>query len=391
MKVCLGDICTISTGQSAPQDKSAFTANGIPFIRAGCLAALLEGKKEDEFELIDQEHAKKFRLKLFPKDTIIFAKSGMSAKLGRVYRLKSPCYLVSHLAAVIPSKKIDPGYLHRWLEKNPPSTLIANEAYPSIKTSVIKQVQIPLPPLAEQKRIAAILDKADAIRRKRQRAIKLADDFLRATFLDMFGDPVTNPKGWEVKEFEEIVADTKLGLVRSSKEFGWGFDTPYVRMDALTIDGKFLPEKVQNTYANKIEIESYSLRPGDFLFNTRNSKELVGKVCVFPGPEGCLFNNNLMRIRFCKGIEPTFIAAQFQFQHIKRELEKIKSGTTSVFAIYWKSLRSLPVLVPSTNVQQRYASIVNSVERYLMRAINYGHETTNFFNSLTQRAFRGEL
>lgn len=64
--------------------------------------------------------------------------------------------------------------------------------------------EIPLPPLPEQKRIAAILDKADAIRRKRQQAIQLADDFLRAVFLDMFGDPVTNPKGWPLKRFGEI-------------------------------------------------------------------------------------------------------------------------------------------------------------------------------------------
>ncbi|MGL5936794.1 MAG: restriction endonuclease subunit S, partial [Cetobacterium sp.] len=62
----------------------------------------------------------------------------------------------------------------------------------------IRDIKIPLPPITEQKRIAAILDKADAIRQKRQQAIALADDFLRSVFLDMFGDPVTNPKGWEV-------------------------------------------------------------------------------------------------------------------------------------------------------------------------------------------------
>lgn len=67
-----------------------------------------------------------------------------------------------------------------------------------------QDLEIPLPPLPEQKRIAAILDKADAIRRKRQQAIQLADDFLRAVFLDMFGDPVTNPKGWPLKRFGDV-------------------------------------------------------------------------------------------------------------------------------------------------------------------------------------------
>ena len=69
-------------------------------------------------------------------------------------------------------------------------------AQPGVNSSKLKELEIPLPPLPEQKRIAAILDKAAAIRRKRQQAIQLADDFLRAVFLDMFGDPVTNPKGW---------------------------------------------------------------------------------------------------------------------------------------------------------------------------------------------------
>ena len=74
----------------------------------------------------------------------------------------------------------------------------------NLSSKWVENHEIPLPPLPEQKRIAAILDKADAIRRKRRQAIKLADDFLRATFLDMFGDPVTNPKGWEVKELLTI-------------------------------------------------------------------------------------------------------------------------------------------------------------------------------------------
>jgi type I restriction enzyme, S subunit len=86
-----------------------------------------------------------------------------------------------------------------------------------IKLGMLTDAEIPLPPLSEQKRIAAILDKADAIRRKRQQAIQLADDFLRAVFLDMFGDPVTNPKGWELKTLGELctkITDGEHGTVK---------------------------------------------------------------------------------------------------------------------------------------------------------------------------------
>ncbi|WP_219599931.1 restriction endonuclease subunit S, partial [Vibrio parahaemolyticus] len=77
-------------------------------------------------------------------------------------------------------------------------------AQPNLSATDLKNFEIPLPPLAEQKRIAAILDKADAIRQKRKQAIELADEFLRSVFLDMFGDPVTNPKGWEVEKFGNV-------------------------------------------------------------------------------------------------------------------------------------------------------------------------------------------
>lgn len=162
-------------------------------------------------------------------------------------------------------------------------------------------------------------------------------------------------------------------------------------MDALTIDGKFLPEKVQSTNASEKEQENFALESGDLLFNTRNSKELVGKVCVYRGPHGWLFNNNLMRIRFQAGIEAAVIAAQFQFQRVQRELEQRKSGTTSVFAVYWKSFRTLPILVPPFDLQRRFATIVESIERQKTRLRTHLAELDNLFASLQARAFNGEL
>ena len=261
----------------------------------------------------------------------------------------------------------------------------------SFNIASFKKLQIPLPPLDEQKRIAAILDAADALRAKRREALAQLDTLLQSTFLDMFGDPVTNPMGWVETPFGDITTDTKLGLVRSSKEFGWDFGIPYVRMDAVTGDGYFLPDKVQSTHADEAEVEVFALRPGDFLFNTRNSKELVGKVCVFPGPEGWLFNNNLMRVRFRADVEPWVIAMQFRFRRVQRELEKRKSGTTSVFAVYWKSLRTLPVLVPPLDLQHRFAVIVESIEQQKACQRTHLAEFDTLFASLQSRAFRGNL
>ena len=197
--------------------------------------------------------------------------------------------------------------------------------------------------------------------------------------------------GWEEAPFGDIATDTKLGLVRSSKEFGWDFGIPYVRMNAVNGNGYFLPEEVQSTHANEEEAAVFALRPGDFLFNTRNSKELVGKVCVFPGPEGWLFNNNLLRVRFRADVEPWVIVMQFRFRRVQRELEKRKSGTTSVFAVYWKSLRTLPVIVPPSDLQHSFAAIVESVEHQKANQRAHLAELDTLFASLQSRAFRGNL
>src|SRR5690606_12774049 len=111
-------------------------------------------------------------------------------------------------------KKLDKRYFLRFLESKADYLEKQGKGatVKGITLDVLKGLEVPLPPLEEQKRIAAILDKADAIRRKRQQAIKLADDFLRSVFLEMFGDPVTNPKGWEVKALGDLCEDLFLGL-----------------------------------------------------------------------------------------------------------------------------------------------------------------------------------
>ena len=294
------------------------------------------------------------------------------------------------------TEQLESSYLYRWFSSVEIQRRLRSFANQTTNISNLNhkktlELQIPLPPLPEQKRIARILDAADALRAKRREALGQLDKLLRSTFLDMFGDPVTNPMGWVETPFGDIATDTKLGLVRSSKEFGWDFGIPYVRMNAVTSNGYFLPDEVQSTHADEAEAEVFALRPGDFLFNTRNSKELVGKVCVFPGPEGWLFNNNLMRVRFRAEVEPWVIAMQFRFRRVQRELEKRKSGTTSVFAVYWKSLRTLPVLVPPSDLQHRFVAIVESVEHQKASQRAHLAELDTLFASLQSRAFRGEL
>ncbi|WP_420463562.1 restriction endonuclease subunit S [Candidatus Palauibacter sp.] len=335
--------------------------------------------------------------RIVPNDIVVAASSGSISVVGKTAqaRIGFEGGFGAFCKVLRPGPDVDPHYFGHYfrtsLYRHVISRLAAGVNINNLRNEHLDNLQIPLPPLAEQKRIAEILDAADALRAKRREALSEFDTLLQSTFLDMFGDPDTNPMRWESRAFGDITAAKKLGLVRSSKEFGWDFTIPYVRMDAVTATGEFLPDKVQRTEADERELKDYRLKPGDFLFNTRNSKQLVGKVCVFPGPEGWLFNNNLMRIRFCVEVEPTVIAMQFRFGRVQRELEKRKAGTTSVFAVYWKSLQTLPILVPPSDLQRRFATIVESVEQQKVRQQAHLAELNTLFASLQSRAFRGDL
>ena len=335
--------------------------------------------------------------RIVPNDIVVAASSGSISVVGKTAqaRIGFDGGFGAFCKVLRPGPHVDPHYFGHYFKTSSYRHLVSQLAsganINNLKKQHLDNLLIPLPPLAEQKRIAGILDAADALRTKRREALVQLDTLIQSTFLDMFGDPVSNPMEWVERPFGDIASDTKLGLVRSSKEFGWDFGIPYVRMNAVTSNGHFLPDEVQSTHADEEEAEVFALRPGDFLFNTRNSKELVGKVCIFPGPEGWLFNNNLMRVRFRADVEPWVIAMQFRFRRVRRELEKRRSGTTSVFAVYWKSLRTLPVLVPPSDLQHRFAAIVESVEQQKARQRAHLAELDTLFASLQSRAFRGDL
>jgi type I restriction enzyme S subunit len=208
----------------------------------------------------------------------------------------------------------------------------------------------------------------------------------------MFGDisGSSDPTA-PIVQLEEIVADTKLGLVRGSQEVGPDFPVPYVRMNAITPAGELDLGDVLRTHATRAEYDSYRLRTGDLLFNTRNSKELVGKTALYRGDGSHVFNNNIMRIRFTEEADPEYVAAAFTTPFVQRELGFRKSGTTSVFAIYYKDLRSLPIPVPPIRLQREFASRVESILKVKAAERSATAGLDALFASLQDRAFGGSL
>lgn len=389
--VSLSSVCEVTAGQAAPQESGVFGAVGKPFIRAGSLERLIDGSREDECELISDETAKELRLRLFPRDTILFAKSGMSATLGRIYRLKSPAYVVSHLAALVPGSAIEPAYLQRWFERNPPSRLIPNEAYPSIRTSEIGALKLELPELKEQQRIAAILDKADAIRRKHQQAMQLADEFLRSVFLDMFGDVYSNPKKWPQMALGDW-ADILTGYAFPSEHFvDEGNDAVRLCRGANVLPGQLEWSDTEWWPISDMEaLSRFQLSEGDVILALDRPWISAGlKVAQVSNDDlPSLLVQRVARIRGRTRAESLFFFFAIDSAAFTRHCKPTETTIPHISPI---ELRAYMVPRPPDALLDDFyqAANISLRQNNLMgRALD---EAEHLFSSCCQRAFRGEL
>ncbi len=337
----------------------------------------------------------------FSEHHVLYSK--LRPYLNKVVLPNSKGLATTELVPLLPSPNIlDRGYLAHYLRSERflswVNQQVAGAKMPRVSMKVFWEHEIPLPftddsakSLAEQKRIAAILDKANSIRDKRQKAIALADKFLRDTFLTMFGD-LYQLDCLPTKRFKNLVDDFQIGLVRSSQEFGEGYSHKYVRMDSIGNNGDFLPSKVKTTNVSSDELQKYKLKHNDFLFNTRNSKELVGKSALYrENSESTVFNNNILRVRFNNMVKPEFVLHYFISNAGKRRVESLKSGTTNVFAIYQSALMEMEIPLPDIHLQEHFSTIYEFVESIKAKYLVASQYEETLFNSLSQKAFKGEL
>ena len=185
----LGDVADVVAGDPAPQRPEAFAPDGPLFVRMQDVGRdHLNPALSLSADRLDPEWLGKNRLRLFPKGSVLIPKSGVSVNLNHRAMLATDAYVVSHLAVVIPDRsKVEPHYLFWWAVRYDPRKQVQVTSLPSLKLSILKSAEIPLPPIDEQRRIAGILNRAARIERLHVQAAEAASS-LRASLTDRLFD-----------------------------------------------------------------------------------------------------------------------------------------------------------------------------------------------------------
>jgi type I restriction enzyme, S subunit len=261
-----------------------------------------------------------------------------------------------------------------------------------LSVKAVRDISIALPPRPEQRRIAEVLDRAEALRAKRRAALAQLDTLPQAIFLEMFGDPRPNPKGWPVSPLGELMIDgPQNGLYRPASDYGSG--TPILRIDAFYDGAVTNLRTLKRVRASRDEIELYGLRPADIVVNRVNSMEYLGKSALIPDlSEPTIFESNMIRF----GVDtthahPRYVVQFLQTPYIKGQIQNAAKHAVNQSSINQQDVKGFRVLVPPLSLQQEFARRVAAVEQLKSAHRRSLDKLDELFTSLQHRAFRGEL
>lgn len=266
--------------------------------------------------------------------------------------------------------------------------LITGSAQLNFGPSHIKKIDLLLPPLETQKRIAQILDDAAALRNKTEQLIKEYDALAQSIFLDMFGDPVYNKFKFPKGTIRDLVKEAKYGTSEKASDEG---QYQYLRMNNLTYEGYMDYSSMKYVNIPDKDLHKYLVKKGDLLFNRTNSKELVGKTAIFDSEEPMVIAGYLIRVRFNEKANPFFVRSYLNSIYGKLVLRNMCKSIVGMANINAQELQNIMILHPPIELQNLFADKIALIEQQKELAKQELKESEDLFNCLLQKAFKGEL
>ena len=354
----LGEVFQTSSGGTPSKSHNEYYEGGnIPWLRSG---EVCQGDIFSTELFITQEGMNNSSTKLFPCNTVVIAMYG--ATVGQVGILRKEMCTNQAVCGIFPNDSYKPEFLKLVLsaQKQEYLKLAVGGAQPNISQQIIKDTHIPYIPLSTQQSIVSELDSLSKIIADCKETLKDYDALEQSIFYDMFGDPVKNEKGWEVKKLGECCSELKYGTSRPACENG---KYKYLRMGNLTLDGHLDLSDLKTIDIPDEEIDKCIVKYGDILFNRTNSLELIGKTCMFDLKEPMVIAGYIIRVRLLEILNPRFLSILFNLPVLKLLLKGMAKGAVNQANINSKELASIRVILPPLSLQQQFASKIEAIEQ----------------------------
>lgn len=389
--ISLGELCTIVGGGTPKRSNLAYFGGGIPWATPTDVTALDDIYISSTKETITEEAVKRSSTKLLPIRSVLLTSR---ATIGFAVVSTTPICTNQGFANFICGPDILPEYLAYWLPTQ--KELMYREAggttFKEISKSALKKFCVPVPPLPVQHRIVNILKRADSIRRLRKLAQDTARQLIPALFIDMFGDPVANLNGWNIKPLNEVV-DIGSGVTKGRKLDGLKtIELPYLAVSNVQ-DGYLNLSKVKSIRIKPTEIEKYQVIPGDFLMTEGGDPDKLGRGAIWNGEiDVCLHQNHIFKVRCNRErLLPEYLKSLVGSHYGKGYFLRVAKQTTGIASINKTQLGKFPVQLPPLELQNKFLRRVDDIQTIISQqeAAQAGAESS--FQSLLHRAFSGKI
>jgi type I restriction enzyme S subunit len=292
------------------------------------------------------------------------------------------------------SDEVEPDYVYYAIQEKL-REIHARTAFVTVKhlsSKQIKAIEIPFPTLAEQRRIADILKRADSIRRLSKQAQDVARQLAPSLFIEMFGDPVANPNGWIIKPLKEV-ADIGSGVTKGRRLDGHQtVDLPYLAVSNVQ-DGHLNLAKVKSIQVKLAEMEKYQVLPGDFLMTEGGDPDKLGRGAIWNGEiDVCLHQNHVFKVRCNRDVLlPEYLRSLVGSHYGKGYFLRVAKQTTGIASINKTQLGKFPVLVPPKELQNEFLSRIEGVNSIMSQQEAAQYSAESSFQSLLHRGFSDNI
>jgi type I restriction enzyme S subunit len=367
-----------------------YEGGAIPWVKSG---ELREGLIVETEEHVTDAALRETSVKLVPAGAILIAMYG--ATVGRLAILGVEATTNQAVCHIVPdAKAADTSYLYRAIAAQVPAIVAmgVGGAQPNIGQALVKDLQVPLPPLPEQRRIAAILDQADALGAKRREALAQLDSLTQSIFIEMFGDSTVNPMAWPQPCLGELMeSGPQNGLYKPSTDYGSG--TPILRIDAFYDGAVTKLTTLKRVRVTADEVRVFGLAAEDVVINRVNSIEYLGKCALIPAlQEPTVFESNMMRFKVAsERVLPTYLVAFLQVPFIKEQIRAASKDSVNQSSINQQDVKAFKTNVPPLALQKTFATRIQAVEALKATHRAALAELNALFASLQHRAFAGQL